>query len=359
MLGQFDQTRQYVCYCSRESADIVPARANFRKVRIRVPGTSRPARILYENSVLQWRARLDRVDLMHWFGNTIAIACSTPSVVTIHDLIMFTNPDSHPLPRRAYLRLVLPLSVRRATVVAPVSQSTADGLMRRFRVRRERMAVVPNPVDPHFAPAQPDEVQAIRRKYSLPERFWLYVAHCYPHKNHRRLLTAYQRLKTRDPAAWPLVLRGETHGMEEPLLAGLASENAKDAVRWLPRLSRDEMRALYAAAGGLVFPSLAEGCGLPVLEAMACGCPVIASDIPTTREFAGNAAMTFDGTDVNAIAEAMESFARNADLREMYRRRGFAKVAQLRPEIVYARLIQAYRAAARPGLNRGSAPRCT
>jgi len=115
------------------------------------------------------------------------------------------------------------------------------------------------------------------------------------------------------------------------------------SVIWLPRLSDKDMASLYSAATAMVFTSLYEGCGIPLLEAMTCGCPVIASNIPTTQEFAGEAALTFDPTNVDEISDAMRRFSEDPQLRASYAVKGIVKAQQYTFRNVAARLLTAYR----------------
>ena len=114
---------------------------------------------------------------------------------------------------------------------------------------------------------------------------------------------------------------------------------------WLPRLSDGEMPILYSAATALVFPSLFEGGGIPVMEAMGCGCPVVASDIPTTREFAGDAASLFNPLDVESIVNAMQIFQSDSSIRHTYRERGLKKADEYRPQQIFHAIINAYKTA--------------
>ena len=224
---------------------------------------------------------------MHWLAATTGLFSFVPAIVTVYDLNVFIHPDRFSLPYRVYLRWMIPLGAKKAAVLAPMSEKTATDLNRVLGVKRDKMVVVPNPIHEEFRPRSAKEIDSFRAKYALPPEFWLYVSHYYPHKNHERLFKAYARLKESDRGAWPLVLRGEKNGADALLAGWTKDAGIEQDVIWLPRLAVGEMPVLFSAATALVFPSLYEGGGIPVMEAMSCGCPVAASDIPTTREFAG------------------------------------------------------------------------
>ena len=189
-LGKFDQSNEYVAYCTSLSDALVPQKANFRKVNIRINGENRVHRIFYENTWLQLRARNDRLDCMHWFADTQAIFATVPGVVTVYDLRMFDDPMDYPLAYRLYLKSMIPLGVQSAAVVTPMSQSTADSLTRILDTPPDRMRVIPPPISSSFQPAAAERVEQLRKKYSLPRQFWLYVARFSPAKNHERLFQA-------------------------------------------------------------------------------------------------------------------------------------------------------------------------
>ena len=182
-------------------------------------------------------------------------------------------------------------------------------------------------------------------RYGLPDQYWLYVAHYYPHKNHRLLLQAYRRLRDTGRPAWPLVLRGDPKGAEDDIAKALSELKLQDAVLQLPPLPRADVPRLYAAASAMVFPSLYEGAGIPALEAMSCGCPITASDIPALREFAGDAADYFQPGDEASIAGAMRMMQEDAARRRQLREAGLARSQLFSAEAVAPRLTHAYRRA--------------
>lgn len=357
VLGQFDQENEYVCYCTASSACLVPNRPNFSKEFAGITGCGQVARVVYENTWLQWKVVRDRIDVMHWFANTRALFSTAASVVTVYDLITYSHPESHGLLKAWFIKTMLPFSVNRATVLAPISQWTADGLKKMFGADTVKMVIISNPVREEYQPRDSGTDQ-FRNRYHLPPRFWLYVAHFYPHKNHQRLLKAYQLLRSRDPDTWPLVLRGDKPRAAVPDASWVEGLGLKDHVLLLPAIPDEEMPLLYSSASALVFPSLEEGLGIPLIEAMACGCPVAASEIPTTLEFGGQAVITFKPEDVEDIARAMGKLARDEALRRECREEGFKKVAAYRPERVFKTLMHAYSLASlrRTGFYAAAAP---
>ena len=342
-LGEYDRENSYVAFVTAKSVGMVPLQPNFETVRVGINPISRWQRVLYENTRLQIDARKQRLDLMHWFANTIAISNSVPGVVTIYDLLVFENPHSFSRLQRIYLQTMYPQTVRRAALLLPMSQTTARALCNILKACPECIQVIPAIVSAQFQPVASAKVIELRREYNLPDQFWLYVAYFYPHKNHLRLLQAYHDLKLNGVAPWPLILRGDDPGTGEEVKRLVTELGLENNVRFLPRLNEAKLPVLYSAATALVFPSLYEGGGIPVIEAMACGCPVIAANIPPVREFAGDAASYFDPNKVASIAEAMASFqGSNHQDRLQMRQKGLARSIEHRPQLVVQKLLNAY-----------------
>lgn len=349
-LGTHDRANEYLVFVNEDSESLVPARPNFRAVRVGLRGAARIRRVLYENAILPFRARAARLDCLHWLGNTMPPVNSVPGVVTIFDLLVYHEPRAFSPIKRRYLRSMIASGVRRAAVLLPMSMSTARDLRETLHVDPTRMVVIPPLLDARFAPAAPEDVSAFRARRGLPERFWLYVAHFYPHKNHLRLLRAYAELKRAEAASWPLVLRGEALAGEPALDEAVAREGLRGDVLFLPGLEKDEMPFLYSAASALVYPSLFEGAGLPVAEAMACGCPVAGSSLAVIRDAAGEAALYFDPAETSSIAAAMARLQRDDALRRTLRERGLAQAGSCRADRVIETLVASYARAARgPG----------
>lgn len=249
------------------------------------------------------------VDLVHSLASTGPAWGRFARVTTVHDLIYAVHPEAHFGFRSVGMRVLVPLAVRRSKRVIAVSHSTADDLIRHLHVDPSRIDVVPNGggVPPRPEIALPEE--EIRRRHTIPDGvpIVLCTAAKRPHKNLMRLLAALARMGDRPV----VVFTGYPTEHDDELLARASRLGVLDHIRFTGWVPDDELEGLYAAATCLVFPSLYEGFGLPVLEAMARGLPVACSDRSSLPEVAGNAALTFDPEDEEAMARAIERLLRD------------------------------------------------
>jgi glycosyltransferase involved in cell wall biosynthesis len=248
-----------------------------------------------------------------------------PALVTIHDLIPLLYPEYFSLLQRLVFAVTVRLAARVARWVIADSQATAGDLRRFLNLPQACVVVVPAAADPAFYPRPPAEVEAARRKYGLPESYVLYLASNKPHKNLVRLVEAWARLQ---PQPLPLVIAGVwdprfPEPRERAQALGLG-----ERVLWPGPVAELDLSALYTGATIFAFPSVYEGFGLPVLEAMACGTPVVCSNTSSLAEVAGDAALTVDPIDTVAIADALGHLLSDADLRADLRERGLRQAAR-------------------------------
>ncbi len=270
------------------------------------------------------RARRDRAQLFHAPHYVCPPVLACPAVVTIHDLIHLRFPDWRGRPLAPlYARVMLRLAVWRAARVITVSASTRRDLERWLRARPERIRVIPNGVAPHFGPAaDPVALQAGLGKLGLAAPYLLFVGNPMPHKNLPRLLDAFARLPAELGA---LVVAGVRPAARPALDRAVETRALRARVTVLAPLPEALMPLLYQGASLLVIPSLWEGFGLPALEAMACGTPVVASDRGALPEVIGDAGVLVDPTNVDALREAMYNLAVHTPLRAALRAAGLVR----------------------------------
>lgn len=293
-----------------------------------------------EQLLLPPLARRAGVDLLHSLANTAPAWGRFRRIVTIHDLIYEVVPEARRGLRARGMRLLLPLAARRSDRVIVDAAATADDLRRRVGIPQEKIDVVPLGFgSPQLvAPVPGDE---LRRQLGAGDRpIVLSVSAKQPHKNLLRLIGA---LATIPPETRPLlVLPGYRTPYEGELAALAAQLGVSDDVRLLGWISQEEMEGLYTAASCFVFPSLYEGFGLPVLEAMARGLPVACSDRGVLREVAGDAALLFDPTSERAVAGAIARLISDRPKAQRLAAAGRQRANQFSWETTAAGTIAAY-----------------
>lgn len=249
----------------------------------------------------------------------------TVALLTVYDLIPLLYPESvSPRARLLFYPLFL-LALSASSGYIVVSQASFHDLRTRFNIRQKKTKVIPLAVSPSFQPLPRQGKEAIRLKYGLPEKFILYVGSHKPHKNLKNLLKAFARTKARKSVI--LALAGSMGRYSGELVALAQKLGIEGSVRWLGRVPDGDLPALYSASTAFVFPSLYEGFGLPVLEAMSCGTPVTCSEIPALREVAGEAALYFDPRSPDSMAQAIDNILEDQELRESLREKGFARAS--------------------------------
>jgi glycosyltransferase involved in cell wall biosynthesis len=305
-LARIDAVNHYYIFTNRETGpDLVPEQSNFIHVRQSVRAEFRPARMLWEQTVLPLAAARLRLDVLLNPGFTAPILCGCPQVTVFHDL----QHKRHP----AYFRwfdlpaweFFLYWSAQVSRLVLADSDATADDLRRWYRLPDSKLRTVPLGVSEDFL-----ALAAHRR----PERFLLAVSTLHPHKNLDGLLRAFAEFR-KNSCDFRLVvcgLHGFFTGELEALRKSLGLEEAVTFPGWIPRA---ELLDLYARAWAFLYPSRFEGFGLPVLEAMAAGVPTACSSIEPLAGIAGSAALQFDPGDLAAIAAAMERLVSDEALR--------------------------------------------
>ncbi|MBC7872320.1 MAG: glycosyltransferase family 4 protein [Chitinophagaceae bacterium] len=264
-----------------------------------------------------WR---DRPDVVFVPAHTLPFFFPGKAIVTVHDLGYKIFPQAHPPRSRWYLDLTTRYSAHRAAVVLADSQATAEDLMRFYGTASDKIRVVYPGV---HAPVIGD-IPAMRRKYGLPERYFLFIGTLQPRKNIERIVAAYARWREKNPSEdMKLVLAGAKGWLyDEAWTADVPG------VIFPGYIDDADKGALIAGAQALVFPTLYEGFGFPVVEAMHCGTPVIASVTSSLPELVGEAGLLVDPLDVEAIASAMDKLVAQDDLHMTLRAKGRVQAAK-------------------------------
>jgi glycosyltransferase involved in cell wall biosynthesis len=253
---------------------------------------------------------------------------STRTVLTVHDLSFVRAPDAASPALRRYLDRVVPRSVRRADHVLADSQATKDDLIALCGTAPQKIDVLLSGVNPRFKPVRdPVALAAVRTRYQIGDApFVLSVGTVQPRKNYERLMSAMARLPG-DLQGTHLVIAGGRGWLQGPIYAAVESLGLRDRVHFIGFADDADLPALYSAARALAFPSLYEGFGLPVLEAMACGTPVVTSNVSSLVEVAGDATLLVDPLSVEQIADSLVRLLTDDDERAALIERGLRRAA--------------------------------
>jgi glycosyltransferase involved in cell wall biosynthesis len=283
------------------------ARRTTATIPTRWPVNLRPIRIMWEQLVLPSLLINQRFNLLHAPGYVAPIRSRVPVVITLYDLIALSHPSLCTLSNRLHYRLLVPLSVRKATRIIVPSETTRTDLLRCFPAAEDKVRVIPLGVRPEFRILRnTDAFRRIRLEYRLPERFILFVGGLEPKKNLTRLIEAYRLLRQNPAIPHQLVIVGAPSWDQANVMRAIREQGVEHDVIFTGFIPFDKLTLLYNMADLFVFPSLYEGFGLPPLEAMACGTPVVISDRGSLPEVAGQAAITTDPLATDQLASAMK-----------------------------------------------------
>ncbi len=325
-LARIDRDTDYVLLSPAADLDVASQLGpNFRSILEPSPNYS-----LREQIHVPWVLRRERPDVYHAPHYVLPAAVPCRSVVTIHDCIHLMFPQY--LPNKAayaYARASMWTAVKRSNCILTVSEASKRDILHFFNVPPEKIVVVYNAIDDHFWLTPPEEeVARVRERYQLDHQFVLYVGNIKPHKNLVRLIEAFDELRRTGFDDLKLLIIGDEISKLPALRRAVHSHKLHKQVRFLGYVSDGTLRILYRLASLFVFPSLYEGFGLPPLEAMASGTPVVTSNQSSLPEVTGDAAVQVDPYDVASIVDGMRRVLSDPVLAAELRRRGPARARE-------------------------------
>lgn len=325
-LGQIDTSNDYRIYTTRGlDGAALGLPANFRVIPSRLPTINPRVRIPWEQVIAPMLLRQSGASVFHGTLNVVPLLCPVPSVVTVHDLAFIRFPQTFRAYNRTYLDFATRTSVQRAARVLAVSEHTKHEVAGLLGVPAERIDVTPNAARASFRPPDPAVLARFRQQHNLPERFLLYVGTLEPRKNLLTLLDAYSQV--RKAVQVPLMIGGGKGWFYQPVFERVEALGLQAHVHFAGYIPEDDLPLWYAAAHVFVFPSLYEGFGMPPLEAMSCGTPVVTSNSTSLPEVVGNAGLQVPPTDAEALAAALLRLLQQPDLWGHMREQGLQRAA--------------------------------
>ncbi|MBL8168412.1 MAG: glycosyltransferase family 4 protein [Acidobacteria bacterium] len=345
-LAALDADNRYTIYLANAQAaaewqnGFVAQHPNF-SVRLLPP----PTPLVRVPVFLTYELRRRPVDVLH-VQYTAPPFCNAPVVATIHDLAFEHLPETFTRRGSLQLKLTVRRTARRAARIATVSEYSRQDLLRTYRLAPEKVVTTYNGIEPHFT-AQPraaDEAAQVRQRFGIARGFLLAVGSLQPRKNLERLIRTYARLRREQPDFAPqLVIVGRKLWLAESIFAEVSRQPWASDVILTGYVGDDDLPALYRTASAFVYPSLFEGFGLPPLEAMACGTPVITSNISSLPEVAGSAALLVDPLNEQELAAALQRILNDQPLRARLRAEGVRQAAKFTWRDAAEKTLQLYR----------------
>jgi len=342
---------------------------------VQLISTDIPVRHWREQTHLPRLIRSLSPDLVHFPYFVRPYRLGIPSILTLYDVIPRRFPAYYPTPSRFSIDLLQRLAIRNSNAFVAISQATSDDFQMLYGIPADRISTTPLAPDPIFRPQTSATIMALRHRLALPERYALYLGSNKPHKNLPRLIEAWEQvqkseigdrrsgigIRTTDHATreisntqCPLSGSGDESPTTNLVIAGAWDERypesnqlveirgLSDSVSFLGPIANIDLPTLYAGAELFIFPSLYEGFGLPVLEAMACGTPVACSNTSSLLEVAGDAAILFDPMEADSMAAAMRQLLRDSALRRELSSRGREQAASFTWERTAQETLRAY-----------------
>ncbi|NJN66030.1 MAG: glycosyltransferase family 4 protein [Chloroflexaceae bacterium] len=310
-----------------------------------LPMAARPFS-LAEHLLIPRRCRVLRLDLLHspyYLKPYAGLPC--PSVVTIYDLIGRRFPSTLPARTRSLFNLATWLALRTSAHVLTISSSARDDIITSYRVPETRLTVTHLAADQRFCPQPPEAIAAVRAAYHLPPRYVLYLGANKPHKNLERLVLAWAQLHEQpgQPEAC-LVMAGHEDPRYSQARRIVAERGLSGTTRFLPNVNEADLPGLYGGADFFAFPSFYEGFGLPPLEAMACGTPVLCANASSLPEVVGDAALLVNPSSVSDLASGLQTLLTNPLLRADLRQRGLQQAQTFSWERTARKTLAVYEA---------------
>lgn len=339
-LAELNDDNEYFLYTNRPLKTELNLPDRFRIVQITFPS---PHFQLWYQIGLPRRMKKDEINLYHDPVYPLPFHLPVPGVITVHDLSNYTNPGVHRF-RSALSARLFPSHIRKARQIITDSFFSASELERLFPWAADKINVIHLGISDRFQRiTHPSSLESVRKLYGLPSRFLLFLGTLEPRKNIRRLLEAFTLSCSSIPHS--LVITGGLGWKYKKLLELISDHPNKDRILLTGFVEDMHLPALLSSAEFLVYPSILEGFGFPILEAMACGTPVITSNVSSMPEIAGDAAFLIDPLSIESIAEGISKIATDTDLRRELSNRGLRRARQFSWNRTAIETMEVYRKA--------------
>jgi len=344
-LSSIDTENEYFIIVNKgKNADFVPTSDNFHVLYTNVTYSSYINRDLWEHFYLPLVLQQSRIDVYHGTNYVAPFFSKVPSVVTMFDMISFAAEDWYKPLSRYRVRMLIKMSAKKSRKIITGSVSSKKDIIRLLKVPEKKVEHIYVGIDNIFKPYnEQHKLDSIKIQYNIRDKFILYVGSINPRKNLIRLIEAYNRLRPELKANYQLVIAGMKGWKADEVILKVKQAGIENRIVFTGFVPEDDLPYLINAAEFLIFPSLYEGFGIPPLEAMACGTPVLASNTSCIPEIVGDAALLFDPYNVDEIASAMYKALVKDNLRKSLVDKGFERVKLFSWEETARRTLELYR----------------
>lgn len=300
-------------------------------------------RIVWEQITLPRILKEHKIDLLHSLHYTSPYLLPNQSIITFHDLTFFKFPQEHTFAKRMFFKTSIRLSLRKADAIITVSENTREDVLRISQYPGEKVFSIPLGVGPNFQKIVDEhKLSTVVEKYNLPEKYVLFVGTIEPRKNLEVLLEAHEKIQN-DRSPLDLVLVGKLGWKFKDVLKRIENSQYSNRIHRLGYVDYEDLPYLYNLAQVFTYPSLYEGFGLPVLEAMACGTPVITSDASSLPEIVGDAGVLIPPRDVGALQESIWRIMNDEKLRAELSNAGMSRASMYSWENTARKTYEVYR----------------
>ncbi len=343
-LSNIDEENEYILYTNKENHNSFEAKENFSKYRCNLSAHNRAKRVFYEQLVLPKIIKRDKIDVLHSPGYISPILLGSAKVVTIHDMQYHYYPHYFAKTKLLYWKYFIPLSARYSDVIVAVSKHAKKNIVEILGIPEEKVIVTFESTKFSMLETPGREVHVnLLNQFKINKEYILSVAALLPHKNLDRLINAFSLIL--DKVNHQIVLVGLKGQALKSIGEIIEKKGMQDRVILTGYVADHELLFLYKNASLFVLPSLFEGFGIPVLEAMSVGCPVAASNRTSIPEVLGDAGMLFEPEDESSIADAIYSILSDTNLRNKFIERGLARSKMFSWPKVAKETLRAYRIA--------------
>jgi len=344
-LHELDTANDYTVFSSSDKTDIFKSR--FNVIRSSFDTSAPYTRILWEHLAMPFILNRNDIDIFHNPDHVLPILpVKAKKIITVHDLSFYKFPGTFPFMKRNYKRVLTPRSVRLADKIIAVSSSTKEDIVELFGIDRKKIEVVHIGVSEEFTKIEDaDALERSRKKLGLPEKFVLYLGTIEKRKNLERLIDAFVLASRRGGFPHKLVIAGKKGWLYKGLLKKIDDNGLKDGVILASDIKQSDLPILYNLAELFIYPSIYEGFGLPVLEAMACGTPVITSNTSSLPEVAGDAAVLVDPYNIEEIAHNISKLLYDKELCKTMSGKGIERAKSFTWERCARNTVEVYKKA--------------